>query len=128
MAKKQRKVEGKTAAAVPALAVTPPFEAPASVLSFLDKYATVIAILAVLLASGRILSTLTVFSQTSDEPVHIACGMEWLDKGVYTGEAQHPPLSRVATAIGPYLMGGHSHWKAYTKPISRCWRLKARGF
>jgi hypothetical protein len=115
MAKKQRKIEGKTAAAVPSLTVTPPFEAPASVLSFLDKYATVIAILAVLLASGRILSTLTVFSQTSDEPVHIACGMEWLDHGMYTGEAQHPPLSRVATAIGPYLMGGHSQWKAYTK-------------
>ena len=31
--------------------------------------------------------------------------MEWLDKGVYTWEAQHPPLARIASAIGPYLLG-----------------------
>jgi 4-amino-4-deoxy-L-arabinose transferase-like glycosyltransferase len=31
--------------------------------------------------------------------------MEWLDKGVYRYEAQHPPLARVATAMGPYLAG-----------------------
>src|SRR4030095_14273017 len=29
----------------------------------------------------------------------------WLDKGVYEWEAQHPPLARVAVAIGPYLLG-----------------------
>ena len=45
------------------------------------------------------------FSHTSDEPVHVACGMEWLDKGTYQIETQHPPLARVAAALGPYLAG-----------------------
>ncbi len=59
----------------------------------------------VLVASIRIIATYTVFSHTYDEPAHIACGMEWLDKGVYKWEPQHPPLARVATALGPYLLG-----------------------
>jgi len=29
--------------------------------------------------------------------------MEWLDKGAYTYEAEHPPLAPVAVALGPYL-------------------------
>jgi hypothetical protein len=33
------------------------------------------------IATLRIVSTYTVFNHTSDEPVHIGCGMEWLDKG-----------------------------------------------
>jgi 4-amino-4-deoxy-L-arabinose transferase-like glycosyltransferase len=40
-----------------------------------------------------------------DEPAHIACGVEWLTKGTYDLEAQHPPLSRIAAAIGPVLYG-----------------------
>jgi len=64
-----------------------------------------LAIALVLLASVRIVTTYTVFNHTSDEPAHIACGMEWLDKGAYQWEPQHPPLARVATAIGPYLLG-----------------------
>ena len=59
----------------------------------------------VLIASIRIVATYTVFSHTSDEPAHVACGMEWLDKGTYTWEPQHPPLARVAVALGPYLSG-----------------------
>ena len=61
--------------------------------------------LAVVFATARIVATYHVFDHTSDEPAHIACGMEYLDKGVYTWEPQHPPLSRVAVAMGPYLMG-----------------------
>ena len=34
--------------------------------------------------------------------------MEWLDKGVYRWEPQHPPLARVAAALGPYLSGVRS--------------------
>jgi len=44
-------------------------------------------------------------SQAYDEPAHIACGMEWLEKGTFTLEPMHPPLPRVASAIGPYLAG-----------------------
>ncbi len=59
----------------------------------------------ILIASARIVATYSVFSHTSDEPAHIACGMEWLEKGAYRFETQHPPLARVAVALGPYLTG-----------------------
>ena len=62
----------------------------------------------VLVASIRIIATYTVLNHTYDEPAHIACGMEWLDKGVYRWEPQHPSLARVATALGPYLLGARS--------------------
>ncbi len=58
-----------------------------------------------LVAIARIASTYRVLSQAYDEPAHIACGMEWLSRGTYTLEPLHPPLARVATAIGPYLDG-----------------------
>src|SRR5271165_7058662 len=54
---------------------------------------------------ARIVSTYHVFSQTTDEPAHVATGMEWLQRGTYTFEPLHPPLARVAVAIGPYLSG-----------------------
>jgi 4-amino-4-deoxy-L-arabinose transferase-like glycosyltransferase len=57
------------------------------------------------IATARIVTTYGVFNHTSDEPVHVACGMEWLDKGAYKYEPQHPPLARVFTAILPYLSG-----------------------
>jgi len=55
------------------------------------------------LAVVRVVSTYTVFNSTYDEPVHIACGMEWLQWGSSTCELQHPPLARVAVALGPFL-------------------------
>jgi hypothetical protein len=85
----------------------------------LERKARVIAIIAVLFASARIIATYTVFNHTVDEPIHIACGMEWLDKGTYTWEAQHPPLSRVATAIGPYLLGIRSQGEERTGENAR---------
>jgi 4-amino-4-deoxy-L-arabinose transferase-like glycosyltransferase len=56
----------------------------------------------------RIALTYSVFSQTYDEPAHIAAGMEWLDRGQYVYEPMHPPLPRIAVALGPYFAGGHS--------------------
>jgi 4-amino-4-deoxy-L-arabinose transferase-like glycosyltransferase len=46
-------------------------------------------------------------SHTWDEPAHIANGLMMLDSGRYI-EYQHPPLARVATAIGPFLGGSRS--------------------
>src|SRR5581483_9537579 len=92
------------------------FTPPVSILSFLEKYAVILALLAVIIASARIIATYNVFSITSDESIHIACGLEWLDKGKYTGEAQHPPLARIASAIGPYLLGAHSAWTKQPDP------------
>ena len=77
----------------------------ARALFFLERRSRAISLALVLIASLRIIATYTVFNHTSDEPAHIACGMEWLDKGVYRWEPQHPPLARVATALGPYLLG-----------------------
>jgi len=57
------------------------------------------------LAIARVISTYAVFNSTSDEPAHIACGMEWLQWGTYTYEPQHPPLARAMIALGPYLAG-----------------------
>ena len=66
-----------------------------------------VAMLALFLfvAVARIVSTYSVFSQTWDEPVHVASGMEWLQQGTYTYEDLHPPLARIAVAMGPYLSG-----------------------
>ncbi len=72
---------------------------------FLERHATAVVVAFILLASARISLTYTVFNHTSDEPNHIACGLEWLQRGTYTFETQHPPLSRVAVALGPYLIG-----------------------
>ncbi len=81
---------------------------PARLAAFLERHSRTLAIAAVLLATIRIVATYHVFDHTSDEPAHLACGMEYLDKGVYTWEPQHPPLARVAVALGPYLIGDRS--------------------
>ena len=75
--------------------------------SFLDQRGRWLSVALVFIATIRIVSTYTTFSYTFDEPAHIACGMEWLEKQRYTYEAQHPPLTRVMTAILPKLAGAH---------------------
>ncbi|MBZ5677456.1 MAG: glycosyltransferase family 39 protein [Acidobacteriia bacterium] len=57
------------------------------------------------LAMVRVVSTYPVLNGTYDEPAHIGCGMEWLRGGTYTCDLQHPPLARIAVALGPYLKG-----------------------
>ena len=44
-----------------------------------------------------------------DEPAHLAAGMEWLSRGTFTLEPQHPPVSRIASAFLPWLDGERSH-------------------
>jgi hypothetical protein len=61
--------------------------------------------LLILIACSRIVSTYRVFNQTWDEPSSVACGMEWLDQGTYDYDPKHPPLGRVASAIGLYVAG-----------------------
>jgi hypothetical protein len=73
------------------------------------KRAAWLAVLLVLIASARIISTYTVFNHTIDEPDHLAAGMEWLSAGKYLYEDQHPPLARVMGALGPYLAGERWH-------------------
>lgn len=68
-----------------------------------------IVLLVVMIGVIRIVSTYGIFSQTVDEPEHIACGMEWLDRGTFTLEEKIPPLGRILIALGPYLSGCHSN-------------------
>lgn len=67
-----------------------------------------LALLTIVLGAARIAATHKQFSLTYDEPAHIAAGMQLLDEAEFTYEPLHPPLSRVAAALGPYLAGYHS--------------------
>lgn len=89
----------------------PPQSAPAGApprLAVLHRYAGWISVALVLLGTARIAATWFVLSHTVDEPAHIACGMEYLDRGVYRLEPQHPPLTRAAVALLPRLAGARS--------------------
>ena len=71
----------------------------------ISRSSAAILLLLTLVAVIRLLPTYKTFNQTYDEPFDIAGGMEWLDKGTYTYEFIHPPLPRIAVALGPYLSG-----------------------
>jgi 4-amino-4-deoxy-L-arabinose transferase-like glycosyltransferase len=61
-----------------------------------------IAALALLIAISlaRVAATHRVFSATADEPVHIASGYEWITRGVYIFDPEHPPLARALFGLG----------------------------
>jgi len=80
--------------------------------------ALLIALAAItLLACGLAASTWSVFGHTWDEPEHLAAGMALLDHGRYDYDIQHPPLARLAMALGPYLAGARS--QGYPPPDGR---------
>jgi len=62
----------------------------------------IVASLVVVRAAAR-------FGQTWDEPAHLAAGMQWLVHGRYDYDPQHPPLARIAIALGPRLAGATAH-------------------
>jgi len=76
--------------------------------AFTHRHATILAIALVAIATVRIVLTYGALGYTYDEPAHLACGIEWLEKHTYTLEAQHPPLARVMTALLPRLFGARS--------------------
>lgn len=53
----------------------------------------------VVLTCGRVLATHRVFSQTSDENIHLAAGYDILVKHSWMTDIHHPPLSRVFFAL-----------------------------
>ncbi len=69
------------------------------------KALALIILIACVLAAG----CWRVYSNTWDEPEHLAAGIELLDRGKYEYDTEHPPLARVFLAIGPYLAGAHSY-------------------
>ena len=62
----------------------------------------------IVVACVLVASTYQYFRHTWDEPEHLAAGMQLIDKNIYTYDQQHPPLARLAMAIGPYIFGAHS--------------------
>jgi hypothetical protein len=68
----------------------------------------VIALVLLGLACLLCSSTYRYFGNTWDEPEHLAAGLQLLDRGLYTYDIQHPPLARLAMAIGPYLAGARA--------------------
>jgi hypothetical protein len=88
-------------AAQPAAAAPP---APPA-FSIPRRLALPIAAVFILIAIARIVSTYHVFASTSDEPAHIACGLEYVANHTYKLETQHPPLARAFIALLPYFSG-----------------------
>jgi 4-amino-4-deoxy-L-arabinose transferase-like glycosyltransferase len=76
--------------------------------AWMERRSLALAAAAILIGTLRIVATYAVFNHTVDEPAHIGCGMEWLSKGTYQLETQHPPLARVFSALGPFLAGERS--------------------
>jgi 4-amino-4-deoxy-L-arabinose transferase-like glycosyltransferase len=56
----------------------------------------------ILVTVARIATTYRVFSQTADEPIHIAAGYDFLKTGRQLADPQHPPLARIFFAL-PFL-------------------------
>ena len=69
---------------------------------------TLIFLLLAAIGVARIAATYRSIAQTSDETPNIACGMQYLDLGRYDYGAFHPPLARLAIAVGPYLYGARA--------------------
>ena len=100
---KHRKVA--IAPAAPLEVAAKPGIAFRSPLPFLERHALALVLALILIGSARIVSTYSVFSHTLDEPGHIAAGVEFLTKGIYRYDPQHPTLARIAVGIGPSLLG-----------------------
>jgi len=64
--------------------------------------------LIILLSCALAAGSWRVYSNTWDEPEHLAAGIELLDRGQYEYDTEHPPLGRVLLALGPYLAGARS--------------------
>jgi hypothetical protein len=72
------------------------------------KAARKLLVLLILFACVLATGCWRIYSNTWDEPEHLAAGIELLDRGKYEYDTEHPPLARVFLAIGPYLAGAHS--------------------
>jgi hypothetical protein len=63
---------------------------------------SILLTLLIVVTAARVATTYRVFSQTNDEPFHLAAGYDFLLTGRQTSDPQHPPLARVFFAL-PFL-------------------------
>src|SRR5262249_43183680 len=68
-------------------------------LAFLFRKPQVVLLILILVGVIRIASTYSTFCQTSDEPVHIAAGLQFAKQGRYLLDLEHPPLSRLLIGL-----------------------------
>ncbi|HKV50032.1 MAG TPA: glycosyltransferase family 39 protein, partial [Gemmatimonadaceae bacterium] len=69
----------------------------------------IVALIIMVIASLVVVRAASRFGQTWDEPAHLAAGMQWIAHGTYDYDPQHPPLARLAIALGPHLFGATAH-------------------
>src|SRR5437016_5547008 len=63
------------------------------------------AILVVIATIARIAATYDVFSETTDEPMHVSSGLQIYEQHRYDFQTVNPPLPRLFIAAGPWLLG-----------------------
>lgn len=68
----------------------------------------VVALVLALAGADAIANSYGSFSNTLEEPAHLAAGMQWLSTGRYDLDVGQPPVARIAAAVGPYLHGVRS--------------------
>jgi hypothetical protein len=118
----QRMSRKKPAAAAAQSAAAKPVAAPLSqvpdraAFALPPRLALPIALALIALAIIRVVSTYHISASTSDEPAHIACGLEYLAHHTYRLETQHPPLSRAFIALLPYLSGTRPRGHDFFQP------------
>ncbi|MFL6244827.1 MAG: ArnT family glycosyltransferase [Thermoanaerobaculia bacterium] len=83
--------------------------------------------LLMLLPLVRVASTYRVFSATADEPVHIASGYDWITRGVYVFDPEHPPLARGLFGLGLRAGGVVSPPPENWQTLQPTWLAAARG-
>ena len=66
----------------------------------LERLEPGLAILVAALAVALVLARMAGDSPTSDEPVHIAAGVEILEQGTWTWNPEKPPLTKAGAALG----------------------------
>lgn len=77
---------------------------PSQIKNFRRGYVAVAMLLA-LVTVGRVVLSYAHTAQAFDEPIHVGAALELLDKGTYTSDPVHPPLSRIAIGLPLYLAG-----------------------
>lgn len=61
----------------------------------------------IVVAAVRVASTYRVFSQITDEPVHLSSGYDWWTRGGAMMDSEHPPLARALFALPFIIRGTH---------------------
>lgn len=68
--------------------------------------ADVLSLVLIAFAALRVIATLTVFSATTDEGLHVSSGLQLVQEGRYAFQIENPPLPRLVFAWPLHLAGG----------------------